>query len=163
MIEWKHASCSDYRSKAFQMSSIGASRDEKFPIGTLAKLSDAGIETIRYYERAGLLKHPARSTGGRREYGHADLRTLVFIRRARELGFTLDEIRTLLALGGPATATCAEVRDIAARHLADIRAKLRDLTRLEGILASTVAQCSGERVPECAVLDVLDIDRTGKL
>ena len=145
------------------MNTEAAAHDQKFPIGKLAKLSGAGIETIRYYERAGLLKPPPRSLGGRREYDHTDLRTLVFIRRARELGFTLDDIRTLLLLGGPAGATCAEVRDIAARHLQDIRSKLRDLTRLEAVLSSTVARCSGEAAPDCPVLNILDIDRAGNL
>jgi MerR family mercuric resistance operon transcriptional regulator len=144
------------------MGTEGVSRDEKFPIGQLAKLSGAGIETIRYYERAGLLKPPPRGLGGRREYCHGDLRTLVFIRRARELGFTLDAIRTLL-LGGPAGATCAEVRDIASRHLEDIRSKLRDLAKLESILASTVSRCSGDAAPDCPVLNILDIDRASSL
>jgi MerR family mercuric resistance operon transcriptional regulator len=88
---------------------------------------------------------------------------LVFIRRARELGFTLDAIRTLLVLGGPAGATCAEVRDIASRHLEDIRSKLRDLAKLESILASTVSRCSGDAAPDCPVLNILDIDRASSL
>lgn len=141
------------------MTTEASEREERFPIGALAKRSGAGIETIRYYERIGMLAPAPRSANGRRVYGHADLRVLVFIRRARELGFTLDDIRTLLQLGAPQLATCRDVREIAARHLEAIRQKLRDLTKMETLLASTVAQCSGAAVPDCAVLNVLDIDR----
>ena len=87
-------------------------------------------------------------------------RSLAFIRRARELGFTLDEIRALLDLGGPGKASCAEVRDIAAHHLEDIRAKISDLKKLERLLASTIAKCSGRKAPECPVIDILDIRST---
>ena len=144
------------------MTTIAPAREEKFPIGTLAKRSGANIETIRYYERIGLLTPPARTPNGRRTYTHDNLRALVFVRRARELGFTLEDIRALIRLGGRDTATCGEVRDIAARHLEDVRAKLTDLTRLEKLLSVTVAQCTGTAVPECAVLDVLDIDRASR-
>ena len=96
------------------MRSITASRAEAFPIGQLAKRSGVKIETIRYYERVKMLVAPPRTASGRRVYHVADLRTLVFIRRSRELGFSLDEIRTLLRLGGPEKATCREVREIAA-------------------------------------------------
>ena len=82
----------------------------------------------------------------------------MFIRRSRELGFSLDEIRALLRLAGPA-ASCRQVREIAAPRLDDIRAKLRDLRKMERVLASTLSRCSGKDVPECAILDVLDTDR----
>ena len=65
----------------------------------------------------------------------------------------------MLHLGGPGRATCGEVREVASRHLADIRSKLHDLNNLESLLASTVSQCSGGAVPECPVLDILDIER----
>src|SRR5438128_1517348 len=102
-------------------------RSEKFPIGELSKCSGVNIETIRYYERIKLMSPPPRTANGRRVYESSGLRTLVFIRRSRELGFSLDEIRTLLRLGGPERATCREVRDVAAHHLEDVRSKLRDL------------------------------------
>ena len=76
------------------------------------------------------------------------------------LGFSLDEIRALFALGGPEKATCREVREIAAHHLDDIRAKLRDLKKLERLLSKTVSRCSGKTAPDCPVLDVLDIQRS---
>jgi MerR family mercuric resistance operon transcriptional regulator len=86
-------------------------------------------------------------------YGSHEVRTLTFIRRSRELGFSLDDIRTLLRLGGPEKASCREVREIAAHHLEDIRAKLDDLKKLERLLAKTVAKCSGKMTPDCPVLD----------
>ena len=139
---------------------ITALRAEAFPIGQLSKRSGVKIETIRYYERAKMLVPPLRTASGRRVYDVTDLRSLVFIRRARELGFSLDEIRALLRLGGPEKATCREVREIAAHHLDDIRAKIDDLKKLERLLSRTVARCSGKAAPDCPVLDVLDIQRT---
>jgi MerR family mercuric resistance operon transcriptional regulator len=142
------------------MRSITASRAEAFPIGELSKRSGVKIETIRYYERVDMLPAPPRTASGRRVYDVTDLRTLVFIRRSRELGFSLDEIRALLRLGGPEKATCREVREIAAHHLDDIRAKIDDLKKLERLLSKTVALCSGKTAPDCPVLDVLDIQRS---
>jgi MerR family mercuric resistance operon transcriptional regulator len=80
---------------------------------------------------------------------------LLFIRRARELGFSLDQIRALLALGGPGKATCSEVCAIAKRHLDDICSKIADLQKLKRLSSRTVAQCSRDAVPDCAVLDAL--------
>ena len=136
------------------MRTITASRAEAFPIGELAKRSGVKIETIRYYERVKMLVPPPRTASGRRVYAVTDLRILVFIRRSRELGFSLDEIRALLRLGGPEKATCHEVREIATRHLTDIRTKIDDLKKLERLLSNTVARCSGKRAPDCPVLDV---------
>ncbi len=144
------------------MPAITASRAEAFPIGELSNRSGVKIETIRYYERAKMLAPPPRTASGRRVYDVTDLRILVFIKRSRELGFSLDQIRALLRLGGPEKANCREVRKIAARHLDDIRAKLRDLKKLERLLSTTVARCSGNTAPDCPVLDVLDIPRVQK-
>jgi MerR family mercuric resistance operon transcriptional regulator len=142
------------------MSTITAARAENFAIGELSRLSGVNIETIRYYERVKMLPPPPRTSSGRRVYHSTDLRILVFIRRARELGFSLDEIRALLRLGGPERASCREVREIAAHHLEEIRAKLSDLKKLERLLAKTVARCSGKTAPDCPVLDILDIQRS---
>jgi MerR family mercuric resistance operon transcriptional regulator len=142
------------------MRTITSSRAENLPIGELSKQSGVNIETIRYYERIKMLAPPPRTASGRRVYDSTDLRILVFIRRARELGFSLDEIRALLRLGGPEKASCREVREIAAHHLEDIRAKLGDLKKLERLLAKTVARCSGKTAPDCPVLDILDIQRS---
>src|SRR5262249_51316472 len=117
---------------------------ERIPIGELSRLSGVNIETIRYYERIKMLPAPPRTSNGRRVYDSTHFRILAFIRRSRELGFSLDDIRALIRLGGPEKATCREVREIAAHHLQDIRAKLADLRKLERLLAKTVTQCSGK-------------------
>ena len=125
------------------MGTITSSRAEAFSIGELSKHSGVNIETIRYYERIKMLPPPRRSANRAASlYGPAEKRTLAFIRRSRDLGFTLEEIRALLALGGPERASCADVHKIASVHLASIRNKLSDLIKLESILAETVAQCS---------------------
>ena len=141
------------------MDSITASRAETITIGALSHLTGVNIETIRYYERIKMLPAPPRTASGRRVYGSREVRMLAFIRRSRDLGFSLDEIRTLLRLGGPERASCREVREIAVRHLRDIRAKLSDLRKLERLLARTVARCSGRTAPDCPVLDILDVRR----
>jgi len=141
------------------MRAITDARAGRLPIGRVSELTGVNIETIRYYERIGMLPAPLRSESGRRIYGPEDTRTLAFIRRARELGFGLAEIRALLGLAAPGKASCADVRAIAAHHLEDIRAKIADLAKLERILAKTIARCSGRRVPDCPVLDILDAKR----
>jgi MerR family mercuric resistance operon transcriptional regulator len=141
------------------MRQVTVSRADHLPIGELSKRTGVNIETIRYYERIKMLPAPPRTASGRRVYGDRDVRILGFIRRARELGFALEDIRTLLRLGAPGSASCGEVRDIAARHLHDIRAKIGDLRKLERLLANTVARCSGTTAPECPVLEILDVRR----
>jgi MerR family mercuric resistance operon transcriptional regulator len=141
------------------MRAITHSRAESFSIGQLSKHSGVNIETIRYYERIKMLPAPGRSANGRRIYGPAEARILAFIRRSRDLGFTLEEIRAMLALGGPGRAPCADVHRIASAHLANVRNKLADLMKLESILAETVAQCSDGATPDCPVLNVLDAGR----
>jgi MerR family mercuric resistance operon transcriptional regulator len=138
------------------MPAITASRAGTLSIGRISRLSGVNIETIRYYERIKMVPLPPRTANGRRVYDFAHLRILAFIRRSRELGFSLDEIRALIRLGGPGRATCREVREVAVHHLKDIHAKIADLRRLERLLAKTVARCSGKMVPDCPVLDVLD-------
>ena len=145
------------------MPPVTASRAERLdgiPIGELSRLTGVNIETIRYYEKIRMLRPPPRTEGGRRVYGPTETRLLAFIRRGRELGFGLDDIRALLALGAPGKASCADVREIAAHHLGDIRSKIDDLRKLERQLAKTIAQCSGSRVPDCPVLDILDVRRS---
>jgi len=144
------------------MPPVTASRAERLdgiPIGELSRLTGVNIETIRYYEKIKILRPPPRTEGGRRVYGPTETRLLAFIRRGRELGFGLDDIRALLALGAPGKASCADVRDIAAHHLGDIRSKIDDLRKLERLLAKTINQCSGSGVPDCPVLDILDVRR----
>ena len=128
-------------------------------IGRLAALSGVNLETVRYYERIGLMPKPDRTNGGHRIYDRDHRRRLTFVRRARELGFGIEEIRALLALAEPQRRSCDEVRHLAAAHLDDVRAKIADLVRLETILAVTVRQCDGQTAtPSCPVLDLLEED-----
>lgn len=126
-----------------------------FSIGELSKRSDVNIETIRYYEKIGVMPAPGRSAGGYRIYGADHLKRLSFVRRSRQLGFSLDEIRGLLRLVDGHAYTCAEVQALTLNHLAEIRRKISDLKRLQRVMAEMAAQCSGERAPECAVIDAL--------
>lgn len=123
--------------------------------GELARATGSNIETIRYYEKTGLLPDPPRTGAGYRVYSAAHALRLRFILRARELGFSMDDIRGLLGLGDSAAPTCSEVKDRTERHLADVRAKIADLKRIEAVLAETADQCSGEQVPHCPVLNTL--------
>lgn len=140
------------------MNTITHSRGETFPIGELSRLTGVNIETIRYYEKIGMLPAPPRTEGGRRVYDQHHTRVLAFIRRGRELGFTLDEIKALLALGGPEQAPCGEVREIATKHLDDIKAKIADLRKLERLLGQTINRCEGGTAAECPVLDILSLE-----
>jgi len=129
-----------------------------FTIGQLSHRTGVNIETIRYFEKVGLIAPPPRTEGGHRVYDDDHLRALGFIRRARELGFSPAEVRAILTLGGPADACCDEVREIASRHLQTVRSKMADLARLEGLLASTIDRCSGDHAPHCAVIDMIEDD-----
>jgi MerR family mercuric resistance operon transcriptional regulator len=113
------------------------------------------VETIRYYERVGLLAKPARTSSGYRSYRPRDVERLTFIRRARELGFSLDEVRRLLGLADGKSRSCRQVRDIAAEHLSDVRTKLGDLQRLERVLADLVSACADGTLPACPLLETL--------
>lgn len=127
----------------------------RLPIGMLSRRTGCNIETIRYYEKIGLLPAPARSEGGHRLYGHGHLMRLGFVRRARGLGFTLDEIRALLQLAEDRNRPCAEAREVAVVHLADVRAKIADLRAMEAVLAETVLRCADGKSPDCPLLETL--------
>ena len=128
----------------------------RITIGELSRRTGVNIETIRYFEKVGIVPSPPRTEGGHRVYDETHVRALRFIRSARELGFTPDQVRAILNLGGPGKACCDEVREIAAHHLERVREKMKDLAQLEGLLASTIDQCSGGTAPECAVIDLLE-------
>ncbi len=121
----------------------------------LARRTGCNLETIRYYEKIGMMPDPPRTAAGYRVYDEGHVSRLRFILRARELGFSLNEVRGLLTLVDRGTQTCAEVRERTQNHLADVRAKIQDLKRIERVLAATAARCSGDQVPECPVLDAL--------
>ena len=124
-------------------------------IGGLSKQTGCNIETIRYYERIGLLPKPPRTEGGHRLYEREQIKRLVFIRRSRELGFSLDEIRTLLRLVDGKRYTCQEVKTLTEEHLGDIKKKITDLKRLQKTLGEISAQCQGGQIPECPIIDAL--------
>lgn len=124
-------------------------------IGSLSKRTGVNIETIRYYERIGMLPSPPRTAGGHRLYDETHLRRLVFIKRSRELGFSIEEIRRLLGLVDGGEHTCGEVRDMALEHVADIRRKIADLQRMEFILEDMASKCEGGNVPDCPILEEL--------
>ncbi len=121
----------------------------------LAKRSGCNLETIRYYERIGMLPDPPRSAAGYRVYEEAHAKRLRFILRGRELGFSIEEVRGLLDLVDGGHQTCAEIQQRTERHLADVRTKIADLKRIETVLAATAAKCTGRAVPACPVLDAL--------
>jgi MerR family mercuric resistance operon transcriptional regulator len=124
------------------------------PIGELSRQTGCKIETIRYYERIGLLPVPRRR-GRYRFYDGGDVGRLTFVRRARELGFTLDEVRTLFGLAMGGQNACAEVRKISTAHLSDVRARISDLRAMERALAAAVRQCDAEQQLTCPLIDAL--------
>jgi MerR family mercuric resistance operon transcriptional regulator len=124
-------------------------------IGEAATASGCHIETIRYYERAGLLPQPARSESGYRQYTADEVQRLRFITRGRDLGFSLDEIRSLLTLADDATLSCTEVDQLARHHLGEIRDRIRVLTRMAKELERTIAGCHGGNRAQCTILDAL--------
>lgn len=126
-----------------------------YSIGTLAGRAGCGVETVRYYERIGLLPRPPRSAGGRRVYGGDDLRRLNLIREMRGLGFPLADVRTFLRLLDSGRYGCRDIRDMADRHLAHLRARIAALTRLEASLSDMAGQCRGGTEPDCPIVEAL--------
>lgn len=124
-------------------------------IGALAQMTGIHIETIRYYERIGILPKISRSAGGHRQYEPDQVKRLKFVKRSRELGFSLDDIRALIGLVDGDNYTCAQVKALTEPHLDDVRAKIADLKKMERALSDMVAQCSGNKVPNCPIIDVL--------
>jgi MerR family transcriptional regulator, mercuric resistance operon regulatory protein len=128
-------------------------------IGELSRQTHCNIETIRYYERIGLLPQPHRQGGRFRRYGAPDIGRLRFIRRARQLGFSLDDVRALLRLAVSDGADVrAEARSVFSAHVDDIRAKIADLRSMERVLAEAIRECAAGRQPECPLINVLSGD-----
>jgi MerR family copper efflux transcriptional regulator len=126
-------------------------------IGAVAKRAGVAIDTIRYYEREGLLPEPARRPSGYRSYGEGTVAQLRFIRRAKTLGFTLEEIRELLALSADRQRGVKAVKQRAQRRLAEIEARIAELERVRAGLAELIAACPGHGAPEqCPILRALD-------
>lgn len=128
--------------------------EHAIPIGELSRRTGCNIETVRYYERIGIIPAPPRR-GRYRSYGAEDVARLGFVRRARELGFTLDEVRALLGLAAGGGASCAEVRDLAASHLEDVRGRIGDLRRMERVLTASVRACDAGQDPGCPLIQAL--------
>lgn len=126
-----------------------------FTIGVLSRRTGCKIETIRYYERIEIFPAPPRTEGGHRVYTGDHLKRLVFIRRSRELGFSLEDIRSMLGFVDGGDYICGEVKTLTDRHLHDIRKKIADLRRLERTLSDMASQCDGGTVPKCPVIDAL--------
>lgn len=124
--------------------------------GELARRTGVNIETIRYFERVGMIPVPDRTEGGHRIYDERHVRMLSFVRHARELGFAPGEVRAILDLGGPGEAPCGEVKEIAAQHLEQIRSMIADLRKIENVLAAAIAECRGGKEPECSVIDMIE-------
>ena len=118
-----------------------------FTISRLAAAADVHVETVRYYQRRGLLHEPERPAGGARRYGESDVNRLQFIRRAQVMGFSLDEIAGLLKLTGD--RSCEQTRQLTERKLADVRLRIRELRQLERDLEQKVALCAEVPAGEC--------------
>lgn len=124
-------------------------------IGQLARRTGTKAETIRYYERIGLLAAPSRSGGNYRHYAPDATRQLAFVRRARELGFSIGQVRELLGLATEQDADCTRIDEVARTHVEAIEHKIRDLRQLKTELERMIGSCPGGRVSDCRVLDAL--------
>lgn len=127
---------------------------DTFSIGSLSQLSGVNVETIRYYEKVGLLAATPRASNGYRQYGHASVERLAFIRRGRELGFAIDEIRELLTLADHPGRPCSDADRMTRAHLDEIEGKIRDLKRMRRVLKQVV-DCAGRTMEHCELLQAL--------
>jgi MerR family transcriptional regulator, mercuric resistance operon regulatory protein len=130
-------------------------------IGDLATRTGVHLETVRYYENIGIMPKPPRNGAGHRRYDQEHLKRLTFVKRSRELGFTLKEVRALLALVDGGDYTCAEVHGLTLKHLHDVREKIVDLQRMEATLADISDKCADGTIPECPVIETLFRAETG--
>lgn len=125
-----------------------------FAIGEASRQSGVGIETIRYYERAGIVPKADRTASGRRAYSAGSIARLRFIRRCRDHGFTMADSRVLLSLSGGSDTACSKAMQVGARHLDDVRRKIAELQQLEVALEEMVVNCAQGRM-QCPMLDGL--------
>lgn len=124
-------------------------------IGEIAATTGVNVETIRYYEREGLVPPPARTASNYRSYGEEHRRRLTFIRRARDLGFSLSQVRELLGLADDSDRSCVAVDEIARKHRLQVRSKIAELTALRRELDSMIGQCRNGRIAECRIIEAL--------
>lgn len=137
-----------------------------FKIGQLAKAAGTSAPTIRYYEEIGLLPRAARAGGNHRAYNDDDIRRLTFIRRCREFGFSIEQVKLLVALIEDGDRSCTEARDLAHTHLLEVRKKLDELRQLERAIAASVENCekscAGGPGADCIILGELgSVSATG--
>lgn len=130
-------------------------QEGRIAIGQLAQLAATKVETIRYYERINLLGAPARTAGNYRTYGQADVSRLRLIRRSRDLGFSLDQVRSLLRLSDERDQSCAEVDRIANAQLAEVKSKIADLCALRDVLQDLIGQCRHGTIADCRIIEAL--------
>jgi len=128
---------------------------QELSIGNLAEKTGTNVQTIRYYEQVGLMPRPARSEGNQRRYTTEHMRRLAFIRNARDLGFTIETITTLLDLAAKPDRPCAEVIGIAQENLEVVRERLARLRALERALKHLIESCGGGRMAECRIIEAL--------
>ena len=139
------------------MSDIQTPSDSNMTIGGLAKAAEVNVETIRFYQRKGLMPEPLRPSGGIRLYAEADRSRLHFIKSAQRLGFSLDEIAELLQLDDG--ASCVQARTKAQTKLADVKSRLEDLHRIEGVLEGLIRLCGASRGKvRCPLIAALKTD-----
>ncbi|MBN9077913.1 MAG: helix-turn-helix domain-containing protein [Rhizobiales bacterium] len=129
--------------------------EKDLTIGQLARETGTKVETVRFYEKSGLLPAPARTEGNYRSYDPAHLNRLSFIRRARDLGFSLDQVRTLLALSDDRNRPCAAIDAIAKEHRAEVERKIADLQSLKIELDRMIDQCGCGVVADCRIIESL--------
>ena len=132
-----------------------------FTIGQLARQTGTKAETIRYYEKISLLAAPMRSAGNYRCYSQADAQKLRFVRRSRELGFGIEQIRELMAFSGQGERDCAMVDNVVKAHVQEIDGKIRDLEKLRMELGRMIGRCPGGNIAECRILAALDAQAHG--
>ena len=130
-----------------------------FTIGDLARSTATKVETVRYYERIGLMPTTARTAGNYRAYARAHVERLSFIRRARALGFSIEQVRELLSLADDRSRPCAAVDELARTHLAAVERKLADLAALGRELEALLGQCHRGTIAECRIIQALADDR----
>lgn len=126
-----------------------------FTIGQLASAAEIPTATIRYYEKIGLLASPSRSGSNYRQYGNDDLDRLTFVRRARDIGFTIDQVRNLLSFSDQQNGDCCTVTALIEEHLAAVEQKIADLLLLKDRLTSLLTSCRGGLVADCRIIDAL--------
>ena len=131
--------------------------NRRYSIGQMAEAGNCKVQTIRYYEQIGLLPEPERSEGNQRIYHQNHLNRLGFVRHSRELGFSLDRIREILALSDDPSHSCEEVDQIARSHLQEVESKIKRLHSMRMELKRMINQCAGNQVADCRIIEVLSL------